>query len=76
MLTLWAKKVNVMSKKPLKLKLTLVRSPIGSLPKHKRTLIALGLRKMHHSVIHYDSPIIQGMIQKIDYMLSIEECAS
>ena len=59
-----------MAKKTVKI--TLVRSPIGSLPKHKLCLQGLGLRKMHQSVEVEDTPATRGMINKISYMLSVE----
>jgi len=55
------------------LKITQVRSRIGYKPKAKRTLDALGLRKMNHSVEKNDTPAIRGMIKKIEYLLKVEE---
>ncbi len=55
-----------------KLKITLVNSPIGSNEKQKRTLVALGLRKLNHSVIKDDTPEIRGMVQKIIHLLHVE----
>jgi large subunit ribosomal protein L30 len=56
-----------------KLKITLVKSSIGSTKRQKATLAALGLRKMHHSVVHDDSPQIMGMIGKMKHLLKVEE---
>ena len=53
-------------------KVTLVQSPIGSLPKHKLCLKGLGLRRMHQTVVVEDTPAIRGMINKISYMLAVE----
>lgn len=53
-------------------KVTLKKSPIGVLPKHKLCLIGLGLRRMHQSVEVEDSPSVRGMIKKVNYMLSVE----
>ena len=53
-------------------KVTLVRSPIGSLPKHKLCLQGLGLRRMHQTVEVEDTPAIRGMINKVSYMLAVE----
>ncbi len=53
-------------------KITLVRSPIGTLPKHKLCLRGLGLKRMHQSVEVEDTPAVRGMINKINYMLAIE----
>ena len=53
-------------------KVTLVRSPIGSQPKHKLCLQGLGLRRMHKTVEVQDTPANRGMINKISYMLTID----
>ena len=53
-------------------KVTLVRSPIGSQPKHKLCLQGLGIRRMHQTVEVEDTPAVRGMINKISYMLSVE----
>lgn len=53
-------------------KVTLIRSPIGSMPKHKLCLQGLGLRRMHQTVEVEDTPAIRGMINKISYMLAVE----
>jgi len=55
------------------LKITQIKSSIGRLPKHKKTLIGLGLRYIGHTVIRKDTPSIQGMIKKIAYILKIKE---
>ncbi|HIQ62422.1 MAG: 50S ribosomal protein L30 [Christensenellales bacterium] len=56
-----------------KLKITLVKSPISSLEKHIRTVEALGLRKLHQSVVHDDTPSIRGMIFVVKHMVTVEE---
>lgn len=56
-----------------KLKVTLVRSLNGRVQKHKACVAGLGLRRMHHSVEVIDTPEIRGMINKISYMLQVEE---
>ena len=53
-------------------KVTLVKSPIGTLPKHRLCLKGLGLRRMHQSVEVEDTPAVRGMINKVNYMLTIE----
>lgn len=53
--------------------ITLVRSPIGRLPSHLGTLKGLGLRKMNQKVVRSLTPEIQGMINKISYMLKVEQ---
>ena len=63
-----------MAKKVAKktVKLTLVRSPIGALPKHKLCVKGLGLKRMHQSVELEDTPAVRGMINKVNYMLAVE----
>lgn len=56
-----------------KIKLTLVRSFHGRLESHKACVTGLGLRRMHHSVEVQDTPAVRGMINKISYMLKVEE---
>jgi large subunit ribosomal protein L30 len=56
-----------------KIKITQVRSGIGRPLRQKRTLVALGLRKMHHSVEHEATPQILGMVAKVQHLVSIEE---
>ena len=53
-------------------KVVLVKSPIGILPKHKLCLKGLGLRHMRQSVEVEDTPAVRGMINKVNYMLAIE----
>ena len=53
-------------------KVTLVRSPIGTLPKHRLCLKGLGLRRVRQSVEVEDTPAVRGMINKVNYMLAIE----
>ena len=55
------------------LRITQVKSGIGYKPKAKATLEALGLKKIHQSVEHSDSPQIRGMINVIPYLLKVEE---
>lgn len=54
------------------IKLTLVKSPIGYQLRQKRTVRALGLRKVHQTVEVADSPAIRGMIAKIPHLLKVE----
>ena len=58
-----------------KIKITLIKSSIGYKQKAKLTLKALGLRKMHQSVEHIDTPSMRGMLSKVDYLVKIEECS-
>lgn len=56
-----------------KLKITLVKSTIGAVPKHKLTVKALGLTKMHKSVELPDNAATRGQIQQVGYLLKVEE---
>ena len=55
------------------MKITLVRSFIGSSKDQRATATGLGLKKINHSVIRKDSPQIRGMIAKIPHLLKVEE---
>ena len=56
-----------------KIKVTLVRSPIGYPEPQKRTVRALGLRHLHQVVEHQDSPALRGMLAKVVHLIRIEE---
>ncbi len=60
-----------MSKKNVKV--TLVRSRFGRQPRHAACLVGLGLRKMHQSVVLEDTPSVRGMINKVYYLVNVEE---
>lgn len=55
------------------LKVTLVRSKHGRLAKHQACVAGLGLRRMHHTVEVEDTPAVRGMINKVSYMVKVEE---
>jgi len=54
-------------------KITLVKSKFGRLKKHKACVAGLGLRRMHQTVEVIDTPENRGMINKISYLLRVEE---
>ncbi|MFZ5897662.1 MAG: 50S ribosomal protein L30 [Bacillota bacterium] len=56
-------------------KITLVRSVIGSNEEQRATVRALGLKKLHQSVIKEDTPQIRGMIKKVSHLVKVEELA-
>lgn len=58
-----------------KLKITLTRSLIGRNEKQRATVKALGLNKTQSSVVQEDTPVIRGMIKKVDFLLKVEEIA-
>ncbi|HUC91460.1 MAG TPA: 50S ribosomal protein L30 [Paenibacillus sp.] len=56
-----------------KLQITLVRSLIGRNEKQRATVQALGLRKLHQSVVQNDSPAIRGMVNHVSHLVKVEE---
>lgn len=55
------------------LKITLVKSPIGAVPKNRAVVEAMGLRKLNKTVLMPDNDATRGMIKKVGYMLKVEE---
>ena len=55
------------------LKVTQTKSIIGSLESHKRTVRALGLKRIRDSRVHKDTPQIRGMIRKVRHLVEVEE---
>ena len=60
-------------KKEKRVRITLVRSPIGYNRRQKDTIRALGFKKMHETVEHSDSPAVRGMIAKVIHLVEVEE---
>ena len=56
-----------------KLKVTLVKSPIGCVPKHRRTVEALGLKKVNKTVELPDNAAVRGMGNQVSYLVKVEE---
>ena len=56
-----------------KLNITLVKSPIGAIPKHKKTLEALGLKKVNKTVEMPDNACVRGMIKQVQHLVKVEE---
>ncbi|MFR8034403.1 MAG: 50S ribosomal protein L30 [Lachnospiraceae bacterium] len=56
-----------------KLKVTLVKSPIGAVPKHRKTVEALGLHKVYKSVELPDNDAVRGMIWHVKHLVKVEE---
>jgi large subunit ribosomal protein L30 len=56
-----------------KLKIKLVKSVIGSTPKQRATVEALGLRKMQQVVEHHDSAVTRGMVDRVQHLVKILE---
>ena len=57
------------------LKITWTKSYIGKPQNQRRVVHALGLRRLHHSVTHGDTPTIRGMVNKISHLVTVEEIA-
>ena len=57
----------------MQVKITLVRSPLGRKPAQRRTVEALGLRRMHQSLVKERSPSLDGMIRVVSHLVQVEE---
>jgi len=57
----------------MKLKITQTRSVINTSGRQRRTIKALGLRRMHDTVMHEDTPVIRGMVDKVLHLVDVEE---
>lgn len=64
-----------MSESGKTVRLTLVKSTIGRLKSHRDCVRGLGLRRMHHTVEVVDTACNRGMINKVSYLLRVEESA-
>ncbi|MDR0874786.1 MAG: 50S ribosomal protein L30 [Clostridiales Family XIII bacterium] len=56
-----------------KIKITLTKSPIGAKPTNKKTVEALGLRKMHQTVELEDTPATRGAVDKVRHLVTVTE---
>ena len=55
------------------LKVTLVKSTIGAVPKHKKTVEALGLKKLNKTVVLPDNAATRGMVQQVRLLVKVED---
>lgn len=55
------------------IKITLVKSTIGAIPKHRKTVEALGLKKLGGVVVKKDNPATRGMINKVRHLVKVSE---
>lgn len=55
------------------LRITLLRSPVACRPKQRRTLRALGLNRIGQTVVQKDTPVLQGMIKAVNFMVKVED---
>lgn len=56
-----------------KLQVTLIKSTIGQKPKARDTVRSLGLRKLHQTVQHNDTPDVRGMLHRVRHLVRVEE---
>ena len=56
-----------------KLRITLVKSPIGAVPKHRKTVEALGLRKLNKTVEMPNNDAVKGMVNQVRHLVKVEE---
>ncbi len=54
------------------IKITWVRSTIGRPQNQRRIIASLGLHRLHHTVVHQDSPTIRGMVNKVSHLVKVE----
>jgi len=59
-----------------KIKIRLVRSTIGTLPKHRATVRSLGLRKIGSSTVQEDTPSILGMVRHVSHLVTVENVSN
>ncbi|MDX1993795.1 MAG: 50S ribosomal protein L30 [bacterium] len=62
-----------MSEQYRNIRVTLVRSVIGYTQDQRATVQALGLRRLHYSVVHRETPQIAGMLHKVRHLVKVEE---
>lgn len=55
------------------LRITLVKSTIGAIPKHRKTVEALGLKKLHSVVEQQDNAATRGMVNQVKHLVKVEE---
>lgn len=61
-----------MAETKARIKVTLVKSPIGTKQNHRACVRGLGLRRLHQSVVLEDSPAVRGMINRVNYLVKSE----
>jgi large subunit ribosomal protein L30 len=63
----------MVAKKRKKLRITLIKSPIGYSRRQKGTVRALGLRRLNQTVVQEDNSVIRGMVTKVNHLVEVEE---
>ncbi|MGD9826973.1 50S ribosomal protein L30 [Desulfobacter sp.] len=56
-----------------KIRITQIRSTIGRPAKHGRIIRSLGIKRMHHTVEHDNTPVIRGQVEKVSHLVKVEE---
>ena len=56
-----------------RLRVTQIRSAISRLESQKQTIRSLGIRRLHHTVEHDDTPMVRGMIATVQHLVRVEE---
>ena len=64
---------NALQSESKTVRVTLVKSPIGYSKRHKATIRALGLHRMHETVEHVDTPTLRGMLYQVAHLVEVEE---
>ncbi len=59
-----------------RLRITLIKSPTGYAERQRRTVRALGLRRLHQTVEQADTPAVRGMIARVPHLVSVEEVSA
>jgi len=59
--------------KDKQISVTLIKSSAGAIPSHRECVRGLGLKRMNHSVVLEDTPSVRGMVNKIGYLVRVEE---
>ena len=59
-----------------RLRVTQIRSAISRLESQKQTIRSLGIRRLHHTVEHDDTPMVRGMIATVQHLVRVEEVSS
>lgn len=62
-----------MANEAKQLRITLTKSPLGTSVRHKATVRALGLRRVHQTTLLPDTPQLRGMLAKVAHMVKVEE---
>jgi large subunit ribosomal protein L30 len=61
-----------MSVSDAKIKVTLIKSPIGTIEKHRACVRGLGLKRLNQSVVLEDTPAVRGMVKRVNYLVKSE----